>query len=154
MYSYESGILIALCLWIFSIGSLVIKLNSLLSKNLNKIGMKISWISQTVVPSYKADEIRKPLKIFLFILLSLFGLALVLTSWFYVGLSLIMYLYAKSKDYGVPEKIKNYRWKLKNLDMPVEKILQEIYNHDEHSETSFEEFKKFSLKEIEDYKTV
>ena len=116
--------------------------------------MKISWISQTVVPSYKADEIRKPLKIFLFILLSLFGLALVLTSWFYVGLSLIMYLYAKSKDYGVPEKIKNYRWKLKNLDMPVEKILQEIYNLDEHSETSFEEFKKFSLKEIEDYKTV
>lgn len=154
MFSYESGLFVALCLWVFSIGSLIVKLNSLLNKNLNKIGLRISWTTQTAVPSYGVDEKSKTLKTFLFLLFSLFGLAFVITSWLYVGLSLAMYLYAKSKDYGAPEKIKNYRWMLKNVDMPVEKLLQTIYDLNEHNDTNFEEFKELSLKEIEDRKTV
>ena len=65
-----------------------------------------------------------------------------------------MYLYAKSKDYGAPEKIKNYRWMLKNVDMPLEKLLQTIYDLNELNETNFEEFKELSLKEIEGRNTV
>lgn len=150
MFSYESGVFIALCLWVFSLVSLIIKLNSLLNKNLNKIGLRISWTTQTPVPIDGFDDKNKALKLFLFILLTLCGLAYVITSWLYVVLFLLTLLYAKSKDYGAPEKIKNYRWMLKNVDMPVEKILQEIYNLDEHNDISFSEFKEQSLKEIEE----
>ena len=53
-------------------------------------------------------------------------LVFTLTSWLYVAGVVAMFVYSKSKDSGVPESIRAYRWKLKNVDMSFEDMVREV----------------------------
>lgn len=45
MFSYESGLLIAFLLFIYGTANVFVQLNSRMERNLNKVGMRLSWLS-------------------------------------------------------------------------------------------------------------
>lgn len=122
---YEQGILVAFLLWLYSTVMMIVRKNSLMEKNLNRIGKKISitGIGVTEV-KYPKDPIG--LAIIKHSLIAVFGLVLIIFSWGYVLLVGGMFVYTFMKDIGVPQSVKEWRWKLKNLDMSFDEIIKEV----------------------------
>lgn len=122
---YEQGVLIAFLLWLYSTISTIIEKNSLLEKNMNKIGLRTKPAALGFVDmKYPKDSSTK-----VFAKYSLcFGLNLLLISfsWLSVLGFVGFFIYRFNKDKGVPQSIKEYRWKLKNRDMSFDEIIREI----------------------------
>lgn len=120
---YESGLLIAFLHWCVSTVWIVIVLNSQMSRNLRKIGMRLSWSTLLPVPLTQKDRRRGVLSsVALFSLFSIAKLFTVLFSWLYVaGVAAVM-AYAWFKQHGRPQEIREFQWKLRNLDMSFDDI--------------------------------
>lgn len=118
MFDYETGLAIALLLWLASAVILTISINSRMNRNFNKVGQRLSWLTLTPKPISASDERRSPLSSVLkFLLVVGLGLPFVLLSWVYVAFFVGTFMYRRTKDSGAPQVVREFRWKLKNVDM-------------------------------------
>lgn len=122
---YELGITVAFLIWLVGIGSIIVRKNSLLERNLNKIGRRTSLFGLGVTDAkYPKPSIW--VSIAKFALLIIVNLPFIFLSWGYVALVVLFYAYAFTKDIGAPQSFKEYRWKLRNIDMSFNEIIKEI----------------------------
>jgi hypothetical protein len=128
MFDYESGCLIAFLIFVYGNFNVLVQSNSRMEKNLNKVGMRLSWL--TLSPKEMTSSTDNPTftkKLFKFSIIVFVGLLFVLLSWLQVLLFIAGYLYKASKDAGAPSYVKEYRWKLKNVDMTFDVIAREMF---------------------------
>lgn len=121
---YELGLLVAFLLWVYNSVMVVVNANSLLSRNLAKVGMRLSWWTAQPVPI--GDNASTGWRVFSALLLVVSGLIGILFSWVSVAGSIGMILYQRSKGSGMPQAVKELRWKLRNIDMTRDQILSEM----------------------------
>ncbi len=128
MFDYEFGCLIAFLIFIYGNFNVVMQLNSRMERNLNKIGMRLSWLTLSPKEMNAANDNPALFKKFVkFLLIVFIGLFFILLSWLQVFLYIAGYLYKGSKDAGAPSYVKEYRWKLKNVDMTFDVIAREMF---------------------------
>lgn len=133
---YESGLTVAFFLWLIGMGSIIVRKNSLLERNLNKIGRRTSLLGLEI----KDAKYPKPslwILIFKFTLSVIISLPFILLSWLYVAIVFLLYAYKLMKDIGVPQQFKEYRWKLKNMDMTFDEIIKEIVKLEDLDESEY-----------------
>ena len=123
---YETGVGLAFLTWLWGLVNLLISVNSQMEKNLNKIGQRLSWVTLSV-KEMAAEDQNRPLwkSIGKFLLIAVIGLPFVLLSWVTVFLWLGQIIYRRSKDSGAPQAVREYRWKLRNVDMTLDDIIKE-----------------------------
>lgn len=140
---YEVGVYISLINWVFQSIWLIIVINSKLEKNLNKVNQRLSWLTYLPKPIESRDEIHPPLykKILKYLAICSIGLIAVFLSWLNLFYLFVNYIFNRYKRDGEPEVLKNFRWKIRNLDMSYEQILQELHKV-EFNDISYKEFKK------------
>ena len=124
---YGSGLLIALLMWAVGTIHSLVQINSKMERNLNKVGQRLSWVTLTP-KEMSPDDLTRSIagKILRFAAITLVGLLSTLTSWVYVILALGFFAYSKSKDIGAPEAVKAFRWRMRNMDLPRDQIIQEM----------------------------
>lgn len=128
MFNYEIGVLVAFTLFLYGTVNMLVHINSKMEKNLNKVGMRLSWLSLT--PKEMTSATDNPLlwkSTLKFFVNSAFGLALVALSWLQVALFIGGMIYRLNKDAGAPEYIREYRWKLRNIDMSFNTMTKEMF---------------------------
>lgn len=128
MFTYENGFAIALLMWAWSFISIIIKSNSLFSKNLKKLGKKISWFDLSIADiTYNDAKITRTKRVMFFIFWwVILPLPFTLTSWVYVFIVSAMFIYRITKDFGAPADVKGFRWKLRNIDMGFDQLVKEL----------------------------
>lgn len=127
MFSYETGLGISFLLWLWGGINIIISTNSLLQRNLNKVGMRLSWLNLEPKPM-DSEYLNRPwyMRGFKFILIAAFGVLSVLLSWLHVAFFIGVLIYKRSKDMGAPKAVQELRWKLRNVDMTFDQIVQEM----------------------------
>lgn len=146
---YETGVGVAFLIWVFTFVVTIVRINSQMERNLNRIGQRLSWLTMTPKPMSRADYSRSALaSIGKFLFIQLFGLLMVITSWLSVALSAGTIIYQYSKDAGAPQSIKEFRWKLKNLDLPFDAIAAELFKLTGFSDDQFEQYKQNLAEEV------
>ncbi|NDI86932.1 hypothetical protein [Undibacterium crateris] len=147
MLSYETGLAIAFLLYLTSIVNRVIVLNSLFEKNLNKIGMRQSRLSLSLKElnsDFKKQTVYA--KTFFWSVFLIFGLLSTLLSWLYVLCYVGAFVYERMKDSGAPSEVKEYRWKLRNVNMSFDQIVSEIVKVNGEGSASFDDVKSDLLR--------
>lgn len=124
--------------------------NSTLERNLNKIGFRLSYATLTPKPNYKSSNklYKKALK---FLIVQGLGLASIALSWLYVAYVVIMFSYNVLKKLEVPETLKLYSWKMKNVNMSFDEIVRASMKGNEIPEEQYQEYKNKILDEMNDY---
>ena len=154
MFSYESGLLIAFLLFIYGTSNVFVQVNSRMERNLNKVGMRLSWL--TLNPKKMTSDTDNPSlskKLFKFFIFAFFGFIMIFLSWIQVFLFVAGFVYCFKKDSCAPQFVKEYRWKLKNVDMTFDGMAREMFTlaekqgianfkSDKEREILFLEFKK------------
>ena len=126
MFSYEGGLVLSLFLWLLNSAEMIVHINSQLERNLNKIGQRISWATLTPKAMSAEDEARSTLaKIGKYLLIVGFNFPFVFLSWLFVAYFVGFWFYRRSKDSGVPQVVKEFRWKLKNYDLSFDEVVKE-----------------------------
>jgi hypothetical protein len=124
---YGTGVGLAFLLWLFYAASCVVRANSLLARNLAKVGMRISYLDLKPTPMTAADVQRSLIGRFLRASLAvLVALPFVLGSWLYVLWFVGAIIFAKSKDAGAPTAVREWRWRMKNVDMSFDDAVTEL----------------------------
>jgi hypothetical protein len=122
-----------------------------MEKNLNKMGQRISWVTLKPTPMEAADQRRSRLyKVGKFALIVLIALPFTLLSWAYVLYLVGQFLYFRARDSGVPQGVKEYRWKLRNSDMTFDQLIREAMKVQEQDPASFEQLKAELRQEMAD----
>lgn len=134
---YETGVFVALVLICLNYLFLILRSKSLYEKNLNRIGMRSSWISGIPREIGSAGVLYKLFK-FIFMIAS--SAVSVFLSWLTVIWIVGIYIYRLWKDFDPPERIKNLRWKMKNVHMSEEQILRTMFDTTELPESEFPVF--------------
>lgn len=147
MFTYEGGLLIGLILWIIYLFRTVILFNSRTQKNLFKVGKRVSLLGGIKDIDYKNESFfYKTLKFFF---IAIFPIFLVLLSWLYVIPSIIYYIYVFYQDFSAPQKVKDFRWKLKNVDLTQDQIVRGLIEISDQDANDFEKIKKEINEDIE-----
>lgn len=140
---YEIGVFVALAIVLIRFIYAFLKLNSKLSKNLELIGRRLSYFSleaKAITLSYRNQGIV--LKILKFLIIWLFlPLILIFLSWLYVVYLIGIHLYQLIQTLGVPNDIKEYRWKINNLDLSFDQMVELTYKLVNHGDMTLEQFK-------------
>lgn len=121
---YEMGVLAAFLLWIYSLVMIVANANSQLARNLSKVGMRLSWLTAEPVPA--GDRSGAGWRVFSALAFTGLGLVGILLSWLTVVASIGMLIHRASKSNGMPQVVKELRWKLRNVEMTREQVLTEM----------------------------
>lgn len=148
---YESGLLFAFLLWAYCVVTGLLRINSQFQRNLNRIGQRVSWTTGKVV-LLDSDAYQKPMwhKIVKFLFLTCLGLAFVLLSWAYVAMMAFSILYQLSKDFGAPQLVKEFRWKMRNRNLSLDEIIREVMKVGGQVPSEFDEAKEAVLCELEE----
>lgn len=147
--TYENGVLIAFLLASYSTVMTVVALNSTLNRNLHRIGERLSWTNLQARVMTDDDVNQSFLyKAFKFALLTTVNFAFTLLSWLYVLFWIGQFLYQKQKDSGVPQNIKEFRWKIRNVDMTFDQLVVELAKANGIAEQDFEEYKENLITDI------
>ncbi|HWT40995.1 MAG TPA: hypothetical protein VN081_07080 [Dongiaceae bacterium] len=148
---YETGIYLALLLWAWHGLMLITLVNSQMQRNLNRIGQRIGWLTLAPKPMDAGD---KPGltggKIFKFLLIVIFGFPFIFLSWAYIAYIAAVILYGRSKNYGEPVAIKEFRWKMKNVDMTFDQIVKELMKVNDESDENFHQFRENLIRDLEE----
>lgn len=121
---YEMGVGVAFLMWLFFRISYLIRINSLAAKNLRKVGMRYSAISERPVAMTADEAIPRPVwSVLKFLLISTIGLLTTLFGWGYVLIISAQLIHAWGKRYGAPTAMKEFTWKLNNIDMTFEELV-------------------------------
>jgi len=146
---YESGVLIAFCLWVYNSAMAVALVNSQLNKNLKKIGIRVGWLDGNPKPMTPADQkitfIKVTIKVAAFVFLGLISLLL---SWVLVALYVVMMTWKFAKDSGVPEAVKNYRWVMRNKNMSRDEVIAEFMKLQGLPSENFDTYKQELLNDL------
>lgn len=149
--SYEGGLLIALILWFFSVVRSIIIINSQMEKNLATIGKRSSFLGGMIDIDYrKSSKKRTVIK---FLIIHMLGFVFIIFSWIYVFFALGTYVYIFYKDIGAPVAVKEFRWKLKNLDMTLDEIIRELMIVSGQDLSNFENVKADIVNDLKYKKT-
>lgn len=146
---YETGVAVAFLLWAVGMVVLIASLHSTYERNLNKIGMRLSW-AKMAPKEMSSDDLNQSWILKLTKATSVLGLGLVgaLLSWITVVAQVGSFLYARVKDSGAPQAVKDYRWKMKNMDMSFDQIVVEIMKVTDQSPESFREVRDQMRQEL------
>lgn len=143
MFTYENGLYISFLLYVYHLIMVILNANSKAENNLNKVGETYSWLTLRPVPMSKSDFDRPILlSILKFLIVAVWLGLFVFLSWINVFIFLLMLLYRAHQDYGVPKEIKEFRWKLRNLDMSFDELVIELMKIKGIDIESFEEAKE------------
>lgn len=139
---YETGLLFAFLTWIYGLASVLVHVNGQMNRNFNKVGMRLSWLNFRPKAMTRDDQIR-PLwrSVLKFLLIAGIGIPFIFLSWVQVALYVGTQIYRWSKDSGAPEAIKEYRWRLRNTDMTMDQMIQEMMKVEKQDPAKFDEFK-------------
>lgn len=134
---------------VFSSVMLIVQINSRMERNLNKVGQRLSWTTLRAEP-LSSDDLKKSLfrKIFKYILIVGFTFVCTFLSWLYVALVVGSFLYKTSKDYGALQAVKEFRWKLRNVDLTFDQMIQEMMKLDNAGHATFEQYKEALQREL------
>ncbi|MBS1191387.1 MAG: hypothetical protein H6R10_3179 [Rhodocyclaceae bacterium] len=151
MFDYETGIFVAVLLWLYNAVMIVVSVNSRLERNLNRMGQRLSWFTLTPKAMEPEDLARSTTsKIFRYLLVVGIGLPFVLLSWLNVGLAVATILYRRAKDSGAPQAVREFRWKLRNTDLTFDQLVRESMKAAEEDPSKFEEFRASMITELEE----
>ena len=70
------------------------------------------------------------------------GLIGIFFSWISVAVAAAGFAYKVSKDYGAPQYVKEFRWKIRNCEMNFDQMVQEMMKLDPEGTTTFEQYKE------------
>lgn len=153
--TYELGVFFALLFWFFHMTMIVVRANSLLAKNLKKLGMRISWINGRPQPISYTEESRSFLSVFFrYALLAIFTLPIILLSWVYVLLVIADSIYRLTKNIGEPIARRELKWKFRNVDMSFDQIIIESMKANGEEIKDIEEIRQEFLREIKQNKII
>jgi len=142
MVTYENGVLIAFLFWLYQTVMTLVLINSRFERNLNKIGLRLSWYSVVIKPMTAADKNASALrKILKFLFIASLGLAGILLSWLTVAWQVGAILYFRHKNAGEPRAVQEFKWKLKNVDLTFEQVVREFMKAGEEDATTYEAFR-------------
>ena len=151
MFSYENGVMIACLLWVWTMIHTLVMINSQLEKNLNRIGRRLSWFWLSPKEMYMESRNRPLWKSALkFIAIAFLGIPSVLLSWAWVIYWIGTVIYGWNKKFGMPQAMREFHWKMRNIDMPFDRIVKELMAASYMPETDFEDYKHQILREMED----
>lgn len=122
---YELGVSIAFLLWCWQMVMIIVRANSQLERNLNRVGMRISWWTGQPVQA-EPKELYRPFwrSVLSFLLVAIVGLISILLSWLHIVLVVGLAAYAWSKDSGAPSAVKEFRWRLKNRELSIDEYVR------------------------------
>lgn len=124
MFSYENGLILAFFIWLICIGINIVQSNSMMQKNLNKIGRRIGYLGIVEIDYTKQSLSYRAFK---FILIDvLLPIPFLFLSWLYVAIVALMYAYNLKKDTGAPQLVKEFRWKLRNMDLSFDELIKAL----------------------------
>lgn len=111
--------------------------------------MRLSWTNLTPKEISAQDLNRSvvmtAVKVALFVVSGLVG---ALFSWVTVAVQIGSFMYARMKDSGAPQTIKDYRWKMKNREMSFDEIVVEIMKITDQPSESFTDVREQMLQEL------
>lgn len=127
MFTYENGLIVAALLYVYYLFNLVITINSTAERNLNKVGERHSWLTLRPKPMEAPDFVSTlHKKIIKFLVVALFQGLFVFLGWVGVLINIVLTFYYLAKDYGAPATIKEFRWKIRNVDLEFDEIIREF----------------------------
>jgi len=141
---YETGLIIAMAIWLFKIVWAYQHLNSNVNSNLNQIGQRISWLDFKTKPITK-EHLQEGLfyKVIKFLVIwVIVPFVFALTSWVYVVYSLGVFLYRKSVDSGKPAVVKEMQWRMRNQSLNFDQVVEVMIKANNMDETKIEEYKQ------------
>ncbi len=142
MFTYENGLFVSFLFYCYYLYTLFETINSLTEKNLNKVGERHSWITLKTKNMDKSDFDRPFLKsLGKFILVALCHGIFVFLSWINVAINLFALFNRLNADKGVPENVKEFRWKLRNQDLTFDELIVEVIKLKGLSMDDFEDVK-------------
>ncbi len=140
---YVAGVVVGLLIWFWRIIYAFLQINSQVVENLNLIGKRLSWLDFSVkeitLRNVNEGVFFKIIKFFL--LWVLLPLIFVLTSWVYVVYVVGIFVYQKSKEKGMPQELKEYQWKIKNLHLTFDQMVELTFKMIDQKDINIEEFK-------------
>jgi len=146
---YETGILVAFLMWVWGVIYALILINSQFERNLNKVGLRLSWFDFKPKPISTSDRNRGVLgSIFRFTMIYGLALPLIVVSWLYVAIFIGSFIYRKSKDAGAPQDVKEFRWKMRNMNMPMDDVLKGLLLSGGQSLDNFDEIKAATIAQM------
>ncbi|HBM8157622.1 hypothetical protein [Acinetobacter baumannii] len=147
MFTYENGVFIGFVLWIITLIRTLFLINSKTQSNLRKVGKRLSLLGGVKDIEYrKQDKLNLILK---FIFIVVLPLGLIFLSWVYVIPTIVYYLYQFYQDFSAPQKVKDFRWKLKNLDLHQDQLIRWLMELSDQNPEDFEKIKKEINEDIE-----
>ncbi|MFW1903660.1 hypothetical protein [Acinetobacter baumannii] len=147
MFTYENGVVIGFVLWIITLIRTLFLVNSKTQSNLRKVGKRLSLLGGVKDIEYrKQDKWNLILK---FIFIVVLPLGLIFLSWVYVIPIIVYYLYQFYQDFSAPQKVKDFRWKLKNLDLHQDQLIRWLMELSDQNPEDFEKIKKEINEDIE-----
>ncbi|EMW6422506.1 hypothetical protein [Acinetobacter baumannii] len=147
MFTYENGVVIGFVLWIITLIRALFLINSKTQSNLRKVGKRLSLFGGVKDIEYrKQDKLNLILK---FIFIVVLPLGLIFLSWVYVIPTIVYYLYQFYQDFSAPQKVKDFRWKLKNLDLHQDQLIRWLMELSDQNPEDFEKIKKEINEDIE-----
>lgn len=148
---YESGVLLAFLMWIFGAINSIISINSRMERNLNKIGMRRSWMDGSIKPMSIKDLERSTFAcVARFLLLWGLSLPFIALSWLQVAFAIGLVIYRKNKDSGAPQSVREFRWRLRNMDMSFDQIITDMHKSIQPSPIDLDEFRRATIQEMRD----
>lgn len=148
MFTYENGLTVALLIWFLGFIRIILIANSKTQKNLKLVGKRMSYNLGMIV-DYDFNYESKVWKIFKFFFFNIvLSLPFVLFSWGYVLFICTSYLYVLVKDLGAPQSVKEFRWKIRNLDMSFDQMIKELMKMDDQNPNDFEKIKKEMIEHL------
>lgn len=149
MFSYESGVAVAAMLWLYSAISLLVTINSTLERNLNRIGQRVSWLTRRPKPLEAEDQTKSLFsKVLKFTIIFGLSFPFIFLSWVYVALALAQVAYGLSKDFGAPQLVREFRWKMKNADLTFDQIVKELIKFESEGPENFDAFRANIINEM------
>lgn len=141
---YETGLFIALAIWVFKIVWAFQHLNSNVNSNLNQIGQRVSWVDfrpKPITKEYLKEGVTYKIIKFLAIwVITPFLFAL--TSWLYVIYSVGLFLYKRSVDSGKPNEVKELQWRMRNQNLSFDQVVEIMVKANKMDEAKLDEYKE------------
>lgn len=153
---YETGLLIALAIWVFKIVWAFQHLNSNVNKNLNQIGQRVSWLDfrpKPITKEYLKEGMLYKIIKFLVIWV-IIPFLFTLTSWLYVVYSVGLFLYKRNVDSGKPNEVKELQWRMRNQNLSFDQVVEIMVRANNMDETKIDEYKEAIRREMKNREIV
>lgn len=150
MLSYENGVLVALLIWAYHMVMTLILINSKFERNLNKIGLRLSWYVLNIKPMSANDKNASILKkIGKFLLIAAMGFIGIFFSWVTVAWQIGAFLYLRNKNSGEPQSVREFKWHLKNRELTFDQVLREFMKAGGEENQDYETFRANVISDME-----